>query len=255
MIERWLLVLASLLAGIAALNAWRSLRHGHRSRWTMPMLSATFIIQLMALGLRGEMRGACPLADPGEILAFLAWSLVLFYLIVGPSYRVSLLGLFTAPLVVVLQLVALIPGMMSWDPAHVVSTDAWKETHGALSVLSFGALALAAVSGSMYLHLDYLLRKKKFTSGLFDNLPSIHDLRDCTRRLLLVGLIILTIGIGAGFFTPNLDFNRHLVIAVVVWLAYAVTVGLAYTRGLPPHRLSVIAVVLFLISLIGFGLI
>lgn len=255
MIERWLLLLASVLAGIAALNAWRALSHGYRSRWTMPLLSITFVIQLMALGMRGEMRGACPLGDPGEILAFLAWSLVLFYLIVGPGYRVSLLGLFTAPLVVVLHLVALIPGWMTWDPPHVISTDAWREAHAALSVLSFGALGLAAVSGSMYLLLDYLLRQKKFTGGLFDNLPSIHDLRDCTHRLLNIGLIILTIGIGAGFFAPNLVINRHLLVALVVWVAYAVTVLLASTRGLPPHRLSKLSIVLFAFSLIAFGLI
>lgn len=255
MTERWLIAFATTLAAIAALNAWRSLTGGHSSRWTLPLLSVTFIIQLMALGLRGEMRGACPLSDPGEILLFLSWSLVLFYLLVGPTYRISLLGLFTAPVVVVLQLVAMIPGLMTFHPPHVVETDAWREAHAALSVLSFGSLALAAVSGSMFLLLDRLLKTKKLSGNLVQNLPSIHNLTDSIKRLLLIGLVILTVGIVAGFLTPNLGFNIHLIVALLVWFAYAVLATVAYIRGLPPHPLALSSVVLFLVSLLAFGLI
>ncbi|GHC56689.1 cytochrome c biogenesis protein CcsA [Roseibacillus persicicus] len=254
MTERWLLALATAFAAFAAVNAWRSLLGGHRSRWTLPLLGLTFIAQLMALGLRGEMRGACPLSDPGEILAFLSWSLVLFYLMVGPTYRLSLLGLFTAPLVVILQLIALIPELMTPNPPHVESTDAWREAHAALSVLSFGSLTLAAVSGIMFVILDHLLKEKKLTGNLFNNLPSVHNLIDSTKRLLLIGLVILTIGIVAGFLTPNLGFNVHLVVASIVWIAYAVLVSLAYVRGLPPHKLAFSSVVLFLVSIFAFGI-
>lgn len=255
MTERWLLALATAFAAFAAWNAWRSLTSGHRSKLTLPLLGITFVIQLMALGLRGEMRGACPLSDTGEILAFLSWSLVMFYLLVGPTYRLSLLGLFTAPVVVVLQLVSLVPGMMSRHPVRVDSTEAWRETHAALSVLSFGSLTLAAVSGIMFVILDNLLKEKKFTSGLFNNLPSVHNLIDSTKRLLLIGLLILTIGVIAGFLTPNLDFNSHLIVAAVVWVAYTILVALAYFRGLPPRQLAFSSVFLFLISLLAFGLI
>ena len=145
MTERWLLALATGFAAYAAFNAWRSLTTGVRSRFTLPLLGITFVIQLMALGLRGEMRGGCPLSDTGEILAYLSWSLVLFYLLVGPAYRLSLLGLFTAPVVVIFHLIALIPGVMKPQPEHVDSTEAWLEAHAALSVLSFGSLALACL--------------------------------------------------------------------------------------------------------------
>ncbi|MBK1834957.1 cytochrome c biogenesis protein CcsA [Roseibacillus ishigakijimensis] len=255
MIERWLLALATAFAAFAAVNAWRALLHGHRSHWTLPLLGLTFVIQLMALGIRGEMRGACPLSDPGEILAFLSWSLVLFYLLVGPAYRLSLLGLFTAPVVVLLHLIALLPGMMSLQPERVLGTDPWRETHAALSVLSFGSLTLSAVSGCMFLILDKLLKDKKLSGNLFNNLPSVHNLIDSTKRLLLVGVLILTVGIVAGFATPGLGFNKHLIIASVVWLAYLVLVALAYFRGLPPHRLALSSVVFFLLSLPAFGLI
>ncbi len=255
MTERWLLALATAFAAFAAFNAWRSVTTGHRSQMTLPLLVITFIIQLMALGLRGEMRGACPLSDVGEILTFLSWSLVLFYLVVGPTYRLSLLGLFTAPVVIILQLIALIPGMMSLQPIHVGETESWRETHAALSVLSFGSLTLAAISGSMFLILDRLLKQKKFTSGLFKNLPSVHNLIDSTKRLLFVGLVILTIGIIAGFLSPNFNVNSHLIVASIVWIAYLILVAITSFRGLPPHKLAFSSVILFAISLLAFGLI
>ena len=253
MIERWLIALATGLAAFAAVNACRSLTSGQRSPLTLPFLAVTFLVQLMALGLRGEIRGACPLSDMGEILIFLSWSLVLFYLLVGPAYRLSLLGLFTSPLVVLLQIIALIPGVMNPQPERVAATDAWKESHAALSVLSFGSLALAAVAGIMFVILDHLLKKKKFTGGLFNNMPSMHNLVDSTKRLLLIGVAILTVGIIAGFLTPNLGFNRHLVVASLVWIAYSILVAVSYFRGLPPRQLAFSAVGLFLISLGAFS--
>ena len=255
MTERWLIALATALAAFAACNAWRSLTTGHRSRITLPILATTFIIQLMALGLRGELRGACPLSDIGEILSFLSWSLILFYLLVGTTYRLSLLGLFTAPIVVTLQLIALIPGAMTPHPSHATSSNPWLEAHGALSVLSFGSLTLGAVSGIMFLVLDKLLKEKRLTSNLFNNLPSIHSLIDSTKRLLLIGLIILTAGIIAGLLAPGLQLGHHLIVASLVWISYLTLVGLSYFRGLPPHKLALSSVVLFLVSILAFGII
>ncbi len=255
MIERWLLALATALAAIAAINAWRSLTSGQRSKATLPILAITCLLQLMTLGVRGEMVGACPLSEPGEILVYTAWSAVLCYLIVGPTYRVSLLGLFTAPLVVILQLLALIPGLMSLNPPRVETTTGWGESHAALSVLAFGALALSAVSGSMYLILDHMLKNKKFSSDLFKNLPSISLLIESIKRLSLVGVIVLTGGIIAGFLAPNFDLNKHIWIAGFVWLAYTVFILWSHLRGMPPYFLAWISVILFCLSFAAFGII
>ena len=39
---------------------------------------------------------ACPLGNTFEISQFIAWSLVLLYFIIGPAFRLRLLGFFTA---------------------------------------------------------------------------------------------------------------------------------------------------------------
>ena len=58
-----------------------------------------FLLQTLFLSMRGHELHRCPLTNLFEVLVFLAWSVALIYLLVGPSYRLSLMGAFTAPLV------------------------------------------------------------------------------------------------------------------------------------------------------------
>lgn len=248
--DRWFLIMATLLAVIGGAWGMISVHRGHRSRWTVIWMLAVFLCQLGFLGLRGEQRAACPLADRGEILVFLSWSLTLFYLLVGPTYRISLLGVFTAPVVVVFQSVALLPGILEMNPQEVGGGNPWHETHSATSVLAYGALALAAVAGVMFLVLDRQLKDQQLTSGLFRNLPPVRELLVSLVRLLWIGGVLLTVGVIAGFLMPHDNSALgHLLAALAVWMAYAVLLGIKTLRGLTGRRLSLAAVVLFVLSL------
>ncbi len=248
--DRWFLVFATLLAVIGAAWGMVAVHRGHRSRWTVSLMIAVFACQTAFLTLRGEQRAACPLADLGEILAFLSWSLTLFYLLIGPAYRISLLGVFTAPVVVLFQGVALIPGILTAAPTRIAGANPWHETHSATSVLGYGALALAAVAGVMFLVLDRQLKEHHLKSGLFRNLPPVRELLISLERLLWLGAGLLTIGITAGFLMPH-DQSAigHLVAAVSVWLGYAALLAVKSVRGLTGRRLSLLTVVLFVLSL------
>ena len=252
--DRWFLLAATLLAAVAGIWGIISVHRGRRSRWTVVWMAAAFLCQIGFLAVRGEMRAACPLMDRGEILAFLAWSLMLFYLLVGPAYRISLLGVFTAPVVVIFQAAALIPGVLSRDPMKLVGGNAWHETHSAMSVLAYGALALAAVAGVMFLVLDRQLKEHHLQGGLFRNLPPVRELLVSMERFLWLGGGLLTIGIVAGFLMPHTDAAwGHLIVAVSVWVGYALLLGIKRVRGLTGRRFSLSAVVLFVLSLAVFA--
>ena len=187
-------------------------------------------------------------------MAFLAWSMCLFYLLVGPTYRISLLGVFTAPVVVIFQAAALIPGVLTANPAKLPGGNPWHETHSAMSVLAYGALALAAVAGVMFLVLDRQLKEHDLKSGLFRNLPPVRELLISLERLLWLGSGLLTIGIIAGFLMPQTGAAwGHLIVAVAVWIGYGVLLGIKQVRGLTGRRLSLSAVVLFVLSLVVFA--
>jgi hypothetical protein len=66
-----------------------------------------FVFQTAFLSVRGHAVGRCPLTNLFEVFIFLAWSVSLIYLLVGPAYRLSLMGAFTSPLVFALQTFAL----------------------------------------------------------------------------------------------------------------------------------------------------
>ena len=252
--DRWFLLISTLLAAIAGVWGIAAVYKGHRSHWTLVWIMAAFVCQIGFLTVRGQLRAACPLMDDGEILAFLAWSLTLFYLLVGPAYRISLLGVFTAPVVVLFQTVALLPGTLDRSPMPIAGGNPWHETHSAMSVLAYGALALAAISGVMFLILDKQLKDQDLKSGLFKNLPPAGELLVSLNKLMLLGLVLLTVGIVAGFMMPHNEAAwGHLIVAVCAWIGYSLLLGIQQVRGLTGRKLSVSAVILFVFSLVVFA--
>lgn len=253
--DRVMLIVALIMAAIAAVQGARYVHRGVRSRWTVLWMLFSFMAQLVFLGIRGELRGSCPLGDTGEILIFSAWSLTIFYMAVGSVYRLSLLGVFTAPLVCFLLSLALVPGMIEVDPPHARVVDGWRESHAAFSVLAYGALGLAAVAGVMFIVLNRQLKEAHTGTGLFANLPPARELSKIVKRLLILGFGLLTLGLICGLVMEKTGgLGKHLYVALGQWLAYAVVITLEWWRGMPPRKLALAAVVLFVLSLMIFPL-
>lgn len=250
-VDRWFLIVSTLLAAVAGARGLLILRNGHKSSWTIWWMIGVLLCQIGYLAVRGEMRGACPLRSIAEISVFLAWSLTVFYILVGPVYRISLLGVFTAPVVVIFQSIALLPGALDPTPERVLNTNAWGETHSAMSVLAYGALALAAVAGVMFLVLDHQLKEHQLKSGLFKNMPPVRELLVSLERLLWLGMILLTAGIIAGILMPHETEGawEHVFVALGVWLGYAVLIGIKRIRGITGRKFALGAVAMFILSL------
>ena len=248
--DRWLLLTATLLALLASARGMLAVHHGRRSRSTVAWMLAALACQIAFLAIRGEARCVCPLKDWGERLVFLSWSLTLFYLLVGPAYRISLLGVFTAPVVVLFQSIALLPGVLDACPKKFPDGNLWHELHSATSVLGYGALALASVAGVMFLVLDRQLKEHHLQSGLFRNLPPVRELLVSLERLLWLGGGLLTLGILAGCLMPHdKQAIAHLIAALTIWSSYAALMAVKAARGLTGRRLSLLTVTLFILSL------
>jgi len=90
------------------LFALAMLRSGRRRPVAnMAVMGAGFVFQCLFLFLRGELHGRCPITSGPEVLVFVSWSIVIMYFVVGKAFRLSLIGLFTAPIVFLFQAVAL----------------------------------------------------------------------------------------------------------------------------------------------------
>ena len=219
------------------------------TRFSFATMAGGFIFQTAFLIVRGHALNACPLTNLFEVLIFLSWSMVLLYFVVGTAYRLSLLGVFTSPLAFVFQVFALIAPIDS-PPGPRARTIAqpWLETHAAISIIAYGAFALACVAGVMYLIQERQL-KTHHLRGLFFYLPPIADLAVVINRLLFTGFILLTLGLLSGFAVrAGVEWSK-VIWGVGVWLIYGGILQAEKWRRVSPRRVAQLSVAAFSITL------
>jgi ABC-type uncharacterized transport system permease subunit len=228
----------------------RSLRP---SRWNLLAMLSGFVFQTGFLFLRGQAIGRCPLSNLFEVLVFLCWSMVLFYLAIGPAYRLSLLGTFTSPLVFLIQIVALL--IPATPPVRTTApVNAWLELHAALSVVAYGAFALACVAGVMYLAQERQL-KTHHIKTVFYHLPPIRDLAVANSRLILAGFVLFNAGLLAGI-SQGLAHSRLLwCISVGVWVLYGGLIAAAFAHRVTPRKVAIVSISAFGVMLLTLQLV
>jgi ABC-type uncharacterized transport system permease subunit len=187
-------------------------------RLTFGLISAGFICQTLFLVDRGHQIGRCPITNFFELLVFLGWSMILIYLLIGSSYRLSLLGVITAPFVSLLNIWALLAPDHSLPAGHL-PVNPWLETHTSFSIVACGAFALAGVAGLMYLFQERQLKTRK-PGSIFFRLPPITTLTIANSRLLWLGFVLFTVGLGSGFFIGQEVDWRKVAWSVLVWALY-----------------------------------
>jgi ABC-type uncharacterized transport system permease subunit len=202
-----------------------------------------FIFQTAFLSVRGHELGRCPITNLFEVFVFLAWSVALIYMLVGPAYRLSLMGAFTAPLVLLLQGFALIAPIDVRRPAQF-SANSWLEFHASISLIAYGAFALACIAGVMYLLQERQLKTHQLHS-IFYHLPPLTNLFAAITRLLWWGFVLYTVGIVTGFFTGHPLPRTQVVAAIALWLLYAAILQARHLKWLAPKRVAALCIVGF----------
>src|SRR6266404_4236538 len=202
-----------------------------------------FIFQTAFLSVRGHEVGRCPITNLFEVIIFVAWSVALFYIVIGPAYRLSLMGAFTAPLVVLLQLFALI-APLDQRQAVKLPPNSWLEFHASISLVAYGAFALACIVGVMYLVQERQLKTHQLRS-IFYHLPPLSDLFAAITRLLWWGFALYTLGLISGFFVGHPLPRVQVVAAIGVWFLYGLILQARHLRWLAPKRVAALCIVGF----------
>ena len=199
------------------------------------------------LFLRGGAEHSCPLATLPEMLIFLSWSIALIYLVIGPAYRISLMGAFTAPLVLLLQIVALL--LPEGSRPEFFHSNPWVETHAALSLVAFGAFGLACVAGLMF-QLQEGQLKSRHPAPIFHHLPPISVLSEAMLRLLWIGVVLLSLSFAAGAYAHLLVAGGKIWFSLLIWMVYAIVLFAAQRGILTGRRFALVASATFLLALI-----
>lgn len=202
-----------------------------------------FVFQTAFLWVRGQALGRCPLTNLSEVFIFLAWSVSLTYLLIGPVYRLSLMGAFTAPMVFGLQTFALLAPIDRLHPMKLAPSP-WLELHASVSLIAYGAFALACVAGLMYLLQERQLKTRQLNS-MFYHFPPLTDLFAAITRLLWLGFGLLTVGIAAGFFTGQPLPYMKVAWSVGVWIFYAAILLARHLGTTAPRWIAGLCVLAF----------
>jgi len=248
LIDPWLLIgarlcfLASFCHTIFALKA----RRFHPNPFDFVSIGCGFVLLTLWLWTRGRIVQACPITNFHEVLIFLSWAIVLIYLIVGPTYRLSLMGAFTSPLVLAMLIGALFFGDTS---TTAVNHNAYVEFHAAVSLIAYGAFGLACVASIMYLVQERHLKRRN-ASSLFFNLPPINHLSTANLRLLWLGFGMLTIAFISGFLAHKPIADLKFWVSLLIWLLYGLILIANLVRPLAAHKMASISILFFLTALI-----
>ena len=243
--DRQLLLGSTVCFLVAVAHTAATLREGvfRPRRFNFVAIAAGFALQTTFLSVRGHALGRCPITNLFEVFIFLAWSVALIYLAVGPAYRLSLMGAFTAPLVLLIQTFALLAPIDVPHPVRV-AVNPWLEFHASISVIAYGAFALACVAGVMYLVQERQLKTHQLHS-IFYHLPPLTSLFSALTRLLWLGFVLYTAGLISGFFTGGPLPRLKMICAFAVWIFYGVILQGRHLHKVAPKRIAALCILAF----------
>ena len=243
--DRYLVIFSTVCFLVAIAHTILEMRAGvfQPRRFNFVAVALGFIFQTAFLSIRGNELHRCPITNLFEVIIFVAWSVALFYIVVGPAYRLSLMGAFTAPVVVLLQLFAL---LASIDQRHAAKLppNSWLEFHASISLVAYGAFALACIAGVMYLVQERQLKTHQLHS-IFYHLPPLSDLFAAITRLLWWGYALYTLGLISGFFVGEPLPWLQIICAVGVWILYGLILQGRYLRWFAPKRVAALCIIGF----------
>ena len=252
----WLWAAAGFYFAGFALGTIALLRHGRPSSLaTYALIVVGYLLQLAGLGIRGRAVAGCPLGNQFELYQFTAWSAITLYLLVGVTFRNSLLGYFTSCLAATLTLISLaIPMWDTTQRTHIFGANPWLELHAALGLFSYGVFGLLALTSIMFLLRNYSLKSKRL-GGWFSFLPSIIDLDHIGVRLLGAGVVILAVSLSVGSVYWLRDVAAvnltKIFLTIGVWVVAVLAFGLRLRGVLLSKRFAWTCLGLFVAALMS----
>ncbi|HEX8141930.1 MAG TPA: cytochrome c biogenesis protein CcsA [Pyrinomonadaceae bacterium] len=209
--------------------------------------------------------GHYPLFDLRETLSFLAWTLVIAYLLTLSRYRAVALGSFTIPLVAVLTFIATVVPERG-APRGVVtgSGAAWLfPVHTTALLFAYASFFVVFIASVMYLVQERELKLKTF-GAFFHRLPSLSTVNEIATHAAGIGLTLLTLGIATGMLWSSSRDGRlwhndpKEIFAALTWLLYMALIlyrSTASWRGRRAAWMGVAGFALVLCTFIGARLI
>jgi cytochrome c-type biogenesis protein CcsB len=197
--------------------------------------------------------GRPPLGSVYESLSFLAWAIVLIYLVTEFRYGNRVIGAFVLPMVLLAgSVAAALPRRIAEMGPTLQGVGLW--VHVALAILGNAAFALTFCTGLMYILQERQL-KCRHPGRMHFRLPSLELLDDVSVKSLSFGFPLLTLALITGSIWAEFTRGSFLPLygreiwSILSWLIYG---GLLYARlsaGWRGRRAAILAIIGFCLVL------
>ena len=243
---------------LALLALWAAFTGRRESdRPALPLVYAGATLHAASIAAYALRFGSLPIVGLSPSLSTLAFITTIFILLCVALSGSRAVALAVLPFVCALLLPALLPNA---EPAGeaVLWRGAWFAVHVLLAFIAYGAFAVSAGAGLLYL-LQFRELKDRRLGRIFRYLPALPALDRIGRAGLFAGFAALTIAIVIGwgwseqFSTTRATERAQVIWSIVTWIVFALILLTRWTGMAGRERRAALAsVVGFVIVLIAY---
>jgi cytochrome c-type biogenesis protein CcsB len=247
-------------AGFATERAgWR----GWLSQSASLTLGGGAALQSGDLLTRGVLAGNVPVTNFGQALIFLGWLTAIAGLIVILRWRMPVIGVYVAPIVMVVLAV----GAATLQTARLAMPEslrsAWLPVHVTFALLGYALFVLAAIVSVVYLVYERRLKAKRPLLPADERTPSLEKLDRISYRLLGWGFLMLSLAIVTGAIWADAIWGHFWswdpaeTWTLLIWFLYAGLLESRLTVGWQGRRAATLTIAVFTVlvgSFVGVSL-
>lgn len=224
--------------------------------WGRHLLLVAFLLATADLGHMAAAVGGFPAVTPGVWVSFFVWMVSGVFLVSLSRGGFSTVGGFITPILTMIWL-----GGQFLDPTvdgHLpyALSGGWLVLHVALATGAYVAFMLAAAWALMYIEKERELRQKT-PRVFYYRLPALMDSDVWSRRLVVIGLVLLTLAMATGVLWSKMVLDTYWgwtskeTWSVVTWGIYA---GYLCARrlGVSGHRAAWLTILAFFLVVVNF---
>lgn len=208
-----------------------------------PILVGTVALHLLALGVLGVERGACPLGSQAEFLSLTAFTVTLIYLILEIRIGESSTGVFAMTVPFVLQVVAAV-SILGTEIPTTQKLGFQASFHSFAAIIGFSAVLLCSVYSLLYLFLYTAIKRGRF--GLFfRKMPPLEKLSDLNFITTVLAFLAVTVNVVLGFVGAFQDASSsfafgesEVVFTLILWVLFGGAIAGRKFFGLGGKRLA-----------------
>ncbi len=220
------------------------------------LLAAGALTHFLGTTISSVAMGTLPVHNLQQTLLTAALMVSGVFIMMKQRFDLKVLGLFAAPLILIMMLTALIlPGS---EPSNVMLLKGfWLIAHVTMIFAGEAALALACGAGILYLIQEKSIKEKR-RGFFYSRLPSLDLLDNTSYTSVVTGFTLLTAGLITGLIYAKTVWGAFWrwdpkeIWSAVTWLIYAALLHGRLTSGWRGRKSAIMTVLGFAVLLFTF---